>query len=191
MIATLSSLATSLGLGVGAGVNAYATFLVFGLLSRFYPGLFHGDLASFFAQTPVLIVMGVLYSIEFVADKIPTIDHAWDVIHTFIRPLAGVVLAIATTSGDLPKGMVVFAAILSGGAALTSHAAKASLRATSTVATGGVANPVLSVIEDIFAVVGSIIAIWLPFVFIALLLVVFVPAVLILLRRVRARRPAQ
>ena len=49
MIEMLGSLATAVGLGVGAGVNAYATFLVFGLLSRFYPGLFEGPMAEFFA----------------------------------------------------------------------------------------------------------------------------------------------
>lgn len=191
MISALSSLATSFGLGIGAGVNAYATFLVFGLLSRFYPALFHGELPVFFAQTPVLIVLGLLYAIEFFADKIPTIDHVWDVIHTFIRPLAGALLAVATASGNMPKGLVVFAAIVGGSAALTSHIAKASLRATSTLTTAGVANPMLSVIEDIFAVVGSVIAIWLPFVFIALLIVLIVPAVLLLQRRFRSRRVVQ
>lgn len=191
MIPALSSLATAFGLGIGAGVNAYATFLVFGLLSRLYPGLFHGDMPAFFAQTPVLIVLGVLYTIEFFADKIPAIDHTWDAIHTFIRPLAGALLAVASTSGDLPKGLVVFAAILSGGAALTSHVAKASLRATSTLTTAGTANPILSVIEDIFAVLGSIIAIWLPFVFVALLILFVVPAVLLLRRHLRSRRAAQ
>src|SRR5205085_2065534 len=82
-----------LGLGVGAGVNAYATLLVFGLLARWHPSMFHDDLAKFFASTPVLVVIGALYLVEFVADKVPTIDHIWDVIHTFIRPVAGGVVA--------------------------------------------------------------------------------------------------
>ena len=85
----ISSLLTSVGLGMGAGINAYATLLVFGLLARWQPMWFNDDLAHFFASTPVLIVVGVLYVIEFVADKIPTVDHVWDVIHTFIRPAAG------------------------------------------------------------------------------------------------------
>ena len=66
----INSLLTATGLGLGAGVNAYATLLVFGLLSRWHPSLFHDDLATFFASTPVLIVVGVLYLIEFVADKL-------------------------------------------------------------------------------------------------------------------------
>ncbi|MGH6692806.1 MAG: DUF4126 domain-containing protein, partial [Gammaproteobacteria bacterium] len=85
----MSSLLTSIGLGLGAGVNAYATLLVFGLLSRWKPGMFDRELAEFFSSTPVLITVAVLYVIEFLADKIPVVDHAWDAVHTFVRPAAG------------------------------------------------------------------------------------------------------
>jgi len=89
----ISLLLTSAGLGLGAGINAYATLLVFGLVARWQPGLFHDDLARFFASTPVLIVVVVLYLVEFAADKVPTVDHVWDVIHTLIRPVAGALVA--------------------------------------------------------------------------------------------------
>ncbi len=144
MIESFGSVLTAVGLGVGAGVNAYATFLVFGLLSRFYPAMFHGDAAEFFASTPVLIVVGVMYAIEFVADKFPVIDHAWDAVHTFIRPLAGAIVAFASASPDVPAGIVILATILGGGAALGSHAVKATVRATSTATTAGAANPIIS-----------------------------------------------
>src|SRR5688500_7855997 len=134
-------LGTSVGLGIGAGVNAYATLLVFGLFARFNPGWFPGDSAQFFASTPVLVGLGVLYLIEFVADKVPAIDHAWDVIHTFVRPAAGAVVALSAANADLPQHYAVIASVLAGGAALTSHLGKAGLRAASTASTGGVANP--------------------------------------------------
>ena len=89
---------TAIGLGLGAGINAYATLLVFGLLARWKTGMFPSELATFFSSTPVLIVVGVLYVIEFLADKVPVIDHAWDVIHTFIRVPAGAIVAYAATS---------------------------------------------------------------------------------------------
>ena len=171
MIEGLASLITSVGLGMGAGVNAYATFLVFGLLSRFYPLLFPGDLPAFFASTPVLIAMGVLYAIEFAADKFPGLDHVWDAVHTFIRPAAGALVAFASTTPEMPKGVAILAAILGGGAALGSHVTKSAVRATSTATTGGLANPVLSVGEDIFAVGQSLLAVFLPFVFLALMAV--------------------
>ncbi|HEU5163158.1 MAG TPA: DUF4126 domain-containing protein [Thermoanaerobaculia bacterium] len=176
MIEMLGSVLTAVGLGVGAGVNAYATFLVFGLLARFYPAMFHGDAAAFFASTPVLIVVGVLYGIEFFADKFPVVDHAWDAIHTFVRPLAGAVVAFASASPELPPGIAILATVLGGGAALSSHAVKATVRAGSTATTGGAANPILSLVEDVFAVGQSLLAIFLPFVFlvVALLFVLFI-----------------
>lgn len=187
MIEAAASLITSVGLGLGAGVNAYATFLVFGLLARFYPVLFPGDVATFFASTPVLIALGVLYAIEFAADKFPGVDHVWDAIHTFIRPAAGALVAFASSTPDMPKEMVVLASILGGGAALGSHLTKSAVRATSTATTAGTANPFLSVGEDIFAVGQSLLAVFLPFVFLALF-AVFVLAVLWWMLRPRQRR---
>src|SRR4029079_8831785 len=85
---SVTSILTATGLGIGAGINAYATLLVFGAVARQKPGTFHGDLATFFSSTPVLITVGVLYAFEFLADKIPTIDHMWGGVHTTIPPAA-------------------------------------------------------------------------------------------------------
>src|SRR2546423_4965249 len=108
----ITSLLTSAGLGIGAGINAYATLLVFGLLARW--SHLHGELADFFSSTPVLIVVGLLYCVEFVADKVPAIDHVWDVIHTFIRPAAGAVVARAAGATKIPHGGVTIAVIRRG-----------------------------------------------------------------------------
>lgn len=178
----ITTLITSAGLGIGAGVNAYATFLVFGGLARFYPNLFPGDVAEFFASTPVLIAMGVMYVIEFVADKFPAVDHAWDAVHTFIRPLAGGLVALASANPEMPKAIIISAAILGGSAALSSHMVKAGVRLGSTATTGGVANPFLSIIEDIFAVIQSFLSIFLPYVLLVLLLI-FLPIILLWMSR--------
>ncbi len=166
----INSLLTSAGLGIGAGVNAYATLLVFGLLARWQPTMFHDDLARFFASTPVLIVVAFLYAVEFVADKIPTVDHIWDLIHTFIRPAAGALVAWAAVSNQIPRGAVIVATILAGGAALGAHATKATVRGASTLTTGGLGNPILSLVEDVFAFASALVAILLPW----LVLVMFV-----------------
>jgi Domain of unknown function (DUF4126) len=182
----VSNLFTAVGLGLGAGVNAYATLLVFGLLSRWKPHMFPSEMAGFFSSTPVLIVIGVLYVVEFLADKVPAIDHAWDVVHTFVRPAAGALVGWAATSQDVPKGVVIIASILAGGAALTTHTAKATLRAASTATTAGIANPLLSIVEDLFAFVNAILAIFLPW--IVAVVVVFLGIFLIgLSRRYRKR----
>ena len=170
----ITSLLTSAGLGIGAGINAYATMLVFGLLARWQPGVFHDELARFFASTPVLIVVGVLYAIEFVADKVPAVDHVWDVIHTFIRPAAGAVVAWAAVSDRIPHGAVIITSVLAGGIALGAHATKATIRGASTVSTAGLANPILSLVEDVVAFATAIIAILLPWLVIVVIAAVTV-----------------
>ena len=167
----IGSLLTAAGLGLGAGINAYATLLVFGFAARWWPDLFHDDLARFFATTPVLIVVAVLYLVEFAADKVPTVDHVWDVIHTLIRPIAGALIGWAAVSDRIPHGVVILASIIAGGAALGSHATKAVLRTASTLTTAGLGNPLLSLIEDFFAFVNAIVVIVLPWVVIPLLFV--------------------
>ncbi|MEA2162887.1 MAG: hypothetical protein QOK37_1014 [Thermoanaerobaculia bacterium] len=183
----IASLLTSTGLGLGAGINAYATLLVFGLLSRWQPAMFHDELAHFFATTPVLITLAVLYLVEFAADKIPTVDHVWDVIHTVIRPIAGALVAWAAVSDRIPRGAVIVAAILAGGAALGSHATKAAVRGASTLTTAGVGNPILSLIEDVFAFVNAFVAIFLPWLVIISLFAMTIIFVVVF-RRVRRLR---
>ena len=185
MTSIVASLLTSAGLGVGAGVNAYATMLVFGLLARLRPGMFPADLAHFFSSTPVLIGLGVLYTVEFIADKVPAVDHLWDVVHTFVRPAAGALVAWAAVSDQIPRGAVIVASVLAGTAALGSHVVKASVRGASTLTTGGLGNPVLSVVEDLFAFVNAVVAIFAP-------LLVLVVIVLVTLYFIRLRqRPPQ
>jgi hypothetical protein len=172
----ISSLLTSAGLGLGAGINAYATLLVFGLIARWQPWLFHDELAHFFASTPVLIAVGVLYLIEFVADKVPAVDHIWDIIHTFIRPVAGALVGWAAVSNSMPRGAVILASILAGSAALGAHATKATVRAASTTMTFGLGSPILSVLEDIFAFITAPLAIFLPWFVLALAVVIVLVA---------------
>lgn len=179
----IASLLTSAGLGLGAGINAYATLLVFGLVSRWQPAIFHDELARFFATTPVLIILAVLYLVEFVADKVPTVDHVWDVIHTIIRPAAGALVAWAAVSDRIPHGAVILAAVIAGGAALGAHATKATLRGASTLTTGGLGNPVLSLLEDGFAFVNALIAIFLPWLVIVTIIVISI-FFIVLYRRV-------
>jgi hypothetical protein len=185
----ITSLLTSAGLGLGAGINAYATLLVFGLISRWQPAIFHDELARFFASTPVLIVLAVLYLVEFVADKVPTVDHAWDVIHTIIRPIAGALVAWAAVSDKIPHGWVILASVIAGSAALGSHLTKASVRGVSTLSTAGLGNPILSLIEDAFAFVNALIAIFLPW--LVIITLIGMPLIFFFVyQRFRSRRAA-
>jgi hypothetical protein len=118
---------------------------------------------------PVIAVAALLYMVEFVADKVPYIDTLWDSIHTFIRPAAGALLSYGAV-GDVDAQWQVIAALLGGGVALTSHAAKASTRVAANVSPEPFSNWILSLAEDGL----SFFLVWLSAAFpLAALLLVF------------------
>src|SRR3954454_12220444 len=108
-------LARMLGLSFVSGLNLYATVLVTGLGIRY--GWVTGvppDLAVL-AHPAVLTAAGVLYALEFLADKIPAVNLIWGAIHTFIRPLGAALLALATVRQLHVDGAVQALAFLFGG----------------------------------------------------------------------------
>ncbi|MCP4902402.1 MAG: DUF4126 domain-containing protein [bacterium] len=165
----MSTILTVLAIASAAGINAYATLLVLGLCVRFELVPLQSTTAEFFTNPWVLGLLTVLYLIEFVADKIPAVDHVWDVIHTFIRPLAGAVASIAVVGGS-GEGWVILAAVVGGATSLLSHGVKATGRVATTTLTGGSANWMISLVEDVIAIVGSLLALLAPFVALTILL---------------------
>jgi hypothetical protein len=142
----LQTLGFTLGTSFASGLNLYLTVFVIGLLERF--GVVHlpGEL-HVLAHPVVLIIAGLLFVIEFIADKIPYVDSVWDAVHTFIRPPAAALLAYATFGG-VPEQWKIGAALLAGTVALTSHGAKASTRAAANTVPEPVSNWALSTLED-------------------------------------------
>jgi hypothetical protein len=147
----VDSLAYVFTSGWASGVNVYATVLVTGLLGRV--GGVDG-VPDVLQRTDVLIFAGALWSVEFVADKIPYVDNAWDAIHTFIRPTIGAIIG-ALLAGEAQDLNGAFAAALGGSTALASHAAKSGLRLAVNASPEPFSNIVLSLLED-GAVVGVI-----------------------------------
>ena len=146
----IETLGLALGAGFSSGLNLYATIATLGLLERFgvihLPPSLHG-----LSHSAVLGIAVVLYVLEFFADKIPYIDTAWDVIHTFIRPPAAAFLAFSA-AGAAPAEWRWGAALLAGGVALTSHGTKASARAAVNTTPEPFSNWILSFGEDALAV---------------------------------------
>jgi hypothetical protein len=75
--------ATTISVGYASGLNAYGTTLILCLLGR--AGI--GDVPQDLTSNPILIGSAVMFAIEFVVDKIPYLDDAWDVVHTVVRPV--------------------------------------------------------------------------------------------------------
>lgn len=165
-----STLSLALGSAWTSGINLYATVTVLGLLQKFGAAKLPGGL-DVLDNWWIIGIAGGLYLIEFVADKVPYVDSIWDVVHTFIRVPAGAAVAYAATTGD-GAAINVIATLLGGGLALSSHGTKAALRAGANLSPEPVSNWILSIVEDIIAFVGSILAVFAPFV-IAIVLIIF------------------
>ncbi len=156
-------LGTVVGLPLVTGINLYATVLTAGLLIRL-------DLITLgpqFQQLEVLgswwviSIAGILYFVEFFADKIPWLDSAWDAVHTFIRVPAGAALAMAA-AGSLSPEVQVCAALLGGTIALTTHSAKAGVRLAVNTSPEPFSNSAVSLVEDAVVVGGTMLAMTHP-----------------------------
>src|SRR5438477_7205934 len=128
----LITLTTALGAAWLSGINLYATVATLGLLQRLGLARLPGDLAVL-SHDWIIGLAAALYVIEFVADKIPVVDSAWDAIHTFIRVPAGAILA-ASAFADFDPPVRVAALLLGRGLALGSHGGTAAARVPATAA---------------------------------------------------------
>ncbi|WP_225809235.1 DUF4126 domain-containing protein [Streptomyces spinosus] len=131
--------------GWASGVNAYAVVLLLGLFGA--AGV-ADDVPQTLQRPEVLIVAGVLFLCEAVADKIPYVDSLWDSVHTVVRPLAGawVGALLAGQSGSLSD---VAAGLIGGSTALASHAVKAGTRMAVNTSPEPFSNIALSLAEDL------------------------------------------
>lgn len=132
-----------------SGINLYAAVLTLGLLQRFHLVSLPGDLSGL-SEGWIIGLAGVLYLVEFVADKIPAVDSAWDAVHTFIRIPAGAILA-ASAFAHFDPAVRVAALLIGGGVALSSHGAKAATRLAANTSPEPFSNIALSLMEDAVA----------------------------------------
>lgn len=183
---------TTLGMAMGtawlSGINLYATVLTLGLLKRFELVTLPGDLGVV-GNWWVIGAAGLLYAVEFVADKVPAVDSVWDGIHTFIRVPAGAILA-ATAFASFDPSVRIIAMLVGGGVALSSHGTKAATRLAANTSPEPVSNIALSLVEDFVTVGSTILMVFHPIV-ILIVVVIFVifaiwaiPKILRALRRV-------
>jgi len=185
----LPALAMAMALAAAAGLRAWLPLLAAGALARL-GALDLGQSFQFLSSDKALVLFGVATAIEVIGDKIPAVDHTLDLIGTPLRPLAGAVLAASVlgTVAD-PLTSTVLGIAVGAPSALVPHVAKSALRAASSAATGGLANPALSFVEDAVSVVLLILAVLVPLLVAAAVVASFLLAVRCLRRR-RALAPA-
>ncbi len=174
----LETLGFALGTSFASGLNLYATVAAAGLFQRF--GIIQlPDSLQVLASPFVLGIAILLFVIEFVADKIPYVDSAWDAVHTFIRPPAAALISYSAF-GQVPEEWKITAALLAGGVALTSHGAKATTRAAANTSPEPISNWTLSTLEDGLAVFLAWMAAAHPILTAAVVVVLVILAVLLI-----------
>lgn len=183
-----TAILTGLGLAAPAGLNAYIPLLALALADR-ATNIVNLDAPYDALSSNVgIAILVLLLTIEVAVDKVPGVDHINDIVQSFIRPAAGAIVALASTSGAVainPAVMVLLGVVLAGSV----NAVKVTTRPAVTVGTAGVFNPFVSMAEDGVAALASIIAIFVPLLVI-LVLAIFAVSSILLLRRFRRSRSA-
>jgi hypothetical protein len=164
----LEQLGVALGLASLAGVNLYLTVLLAGAMVRY--DILHlaqqYQHLEVFGHPIVLTVAGVLFVMEFFADKIPWVDSLWDSVHTVIRPVGGALLGLQAM-GQTDPWMQVVAGLIAGSAALTTHGAKAGTRLLINHSPEPVSNISMSLAEDAAVAGGAVFTLMNPLIALA------------------------
>ena len=184
-----NAILTGIGLAAPAGLNAYIPLLALALADRATDRVTLTAPYDILSSNVGIAILLVLLTIEIAVDKVPGIDHLNDIIQTFIRPAAGAVVALASTSGVVavnPAIMLLLGLVLAGSV----NAVKVTTRPAVTLGTAGVFNPVVSMVEDAAAIVASVIAIFLP-TLVLVSLAIFAVSSILLLRRFRRSRATE
>lgn len=190
----LAKIGLAAGASIASGIRLYATVAALGFLHRMGAVKLPQGL-EVLSATPIIVIASALYLIEFVADKIPAVDSAWDAVQTFVRVPAAAVLGFAAF-GEVAEPYRIAAALLCGTLALSSHGIKASTRLAINTSPEPFSNWAASFGEDVF-VAGLIwLAVTHPIAAIVVAGVVLLVAVLLaawiyrMLRRLFTRRAA-
>lgn len=157
------SLFLGLGLAAATGLRTFLPLLMLSAAAHF--GLFGISLGESFAwvgSTAALVTLAVATAVELLADLVPVVDNLLGAIGTVTRPIAAAIAAGAVFTGLDPSAAVIAGIIVGAPTALAFSTAQTGTRAVSTASTAGLANPVVSVVEDVVSFALVLIAFVLP-----------------------------
>lgn len=183
----LSAAAFGLVLAACAGLRAFLPVLAAGVGAR----LMHLDLPAelaWLARPEALAVFGVATLLEILGDKVPVVDHLLDSVQTLTKPALAVLAATPFLYQLSPEYALAIAIAMGAPVALGVHATKATVRAGSTATTAGVGNPLISIVEDVVAVLALIVGFLAPLIALAMVVGLCVTLVRLALRLRRGRR---
>ena len=172
----MESIGILAGSGWASGINLYLVTLLLGVAVH----VGWADVPEVFGRTDVMIVAGILFAIEFVADKIPYVDNVWDGVNTVIRPpLAGLIGAVV--AGYSPSIGAALGGVVAAALALNAHAAKATTRLAVNTSPEPVSNISVSLFEDISVAGLMMLALRYPVVTVIVVIVLVIGATAITL----------
>lgn len=175
------------GLASAAGLRTFLPLLLVALAARFNLFGFEPNGAmAWLGSWPALLALGVATVAEFVGDKIPMVDHALSAVGTVTRPAAGAVAAASAFHFADPSTAAIAGLIVGAPTAFAFHTAQTGTRVASTATTAGFGNPIVSLVEDILAVLTVLVAFLAP-ILIPLVAAVVLYAVWRMVRAVRRR----
>jgi len=178
---TISIIALSMGVAWASGINLYATIFMLGYLGSTGNIDLPPDLMVV-TDPLVMTSAGLMYCIEFFADKTPGVDTAWDALHTFIRIPLGAVLAMGAV-GDMTPAVELAAFIVGGSLTAATHATKTGSRIVINSSPEPVTNWTASIGEDLLVITGVWTALNHPIAFI-IALIIFIALMIWLLPKI-------
>lgn len=177
-----------LGLASATGLRTFLPLLMLAVAGRFELfGVRLIDQMDWLVSWPAIAALATAAVAEFAGDKIPAVDHALNAVGYVSRPVAGALAAGSVFWAVDPATAAIAGLIVGAPAALALNAAQTGVRVGSTATTGGLGNPLVSLIEDALAFLTVIVAFLAP-ILIPIVLVVLAVAVFRLARRLRDRR---
>ncbi len=148
-------------LASAAGLNAFLPLLIVALADRAATSFNLETPYDFISSSTGIAILLLLLTVELIADKVPRVDHFNDLIQSAIRPAAGAVMFMAVVHPDdnvHPLVAMVLGLVTAGAV----HWYKTIARPHITSATGGIGNPIVSLIEDALCGAIAIVALLVP-----------------------------
>lgn len=182
---TILSLFLGIGLAASTGFRVFLPLFALSLASYF--GVWDlNESWEWIGSIVAVLTFGIASLVEVFAYFIPWVDNALDSLAIPLAGLAGTAVMVSTMAGLDPVITWSLAIIAGGGTAAAIKGANATGRLTSTAATGGLANPIVSTLETGAAATVATASIFAP-VIAAVLVIAILAFIFMIYRRLRPK----